>query len=64
LTPFDRTLGFDECRSSTAVDNLIGRLCKNFPNYIGQMIVPNGLIAFLSIVRQFLLGDATYFKIF
>jgi hypothetical protein len=32
--------------------------------YFGQTTVPNRLIAFLSIVRWFLLGDTTDFKIF
>jgi hypothetical protein len=32
--------------------------------YIEQMTVPNRLIAFLSVVRRFLLGDVANFKSF
>jgi hypothetical protein len=64
LTPSDRTLGFDKCRAGAAVDNTIGHLCQNFPFFFRQTIVLNGLIAFLSVVWKFLLGDAADFKIF
>jgi hypothetical protein len=54
----------DKCRSRTAVDNMIGRLCQNFPFFFSQMTVPNGLIDFCPLCGGSFLGTPQISKDF
>jgi hypothetical protein len=56
LIATNQTLDSNKCRSGTAVDSTIRRLCQNFLFYFGQMTVPIGLIAFCLLCGGFFSG--------